>query len=82
MGNRYGHLSIPFEIPKEEFETLIKNLKHCESDLKFNSKETSFKCENLLEFCYKLDENSFNICYKLNEFGELFSNYKDDVSVY
>jgi hypothetical protein len=56
LGDRYGQSFLPFEIDRNEFEVLKKEMRPEELDFSFDD-ELKINTNDIVGYCYKLDEN-------------------------
>ena len=57
LGDRYGQSFLPFEIDRNEFEVLKKEMKPKELEFSFDEDALKIKTNDIVGYCYKLDEN-------------------------
>lgn len=85
MSNSYGQPDLPTKILADEFEILkeeIENNFDDELDFKYKSQTNENLCldvKNILEYCYKLDENEVPFQYKLLNINKLINRFDQKV---
>lgn len=84
MSHRYGSRGLPTRIIAQEFDLLRNELKSTrESDLAFELKDETeqrvFKVDDILSYCYLLDENEIPARYRLQHLEKILENYNDKV---
>lgn len=77
MSHRYGSRMLPLEILKDEFENIRNHLTHIE--FVYQSDYLNIKTSNLLDYCYKLDENQVPNVYRLLDINAIVPGFDYEV---
>ena len=79
MSHRYGMREVPNLINEQEFESLKESLQNKNFDCSFELKTTNINVDikNLIEECYRLDENEVPRKYKLLNIDEILHGYSN-----
>lgn len=84
MSHRYGSISLPTRIIKEEYELFESELKKVKDsfDLEFvfEKDDVKMNVDNLFEYCYELDENEIPARYKLKHLDATIPGYDQKVN--
>ncbi|RNA01612.1 NACHT and WD repeat domain-containing 2-like, partial [Brachionus plicatilis] len=86
LSHRYGSRSLPTRIKANEYEILLKELNSSNDyDKTFNfddeENKINFRIENMLVFCYDLDDNETPARYKLKHIDKIIKNFKENDSI-
>lgn len=91
MSHRYGSITLPTRIIKEEYELFGKNIEANKLDLTFHydnstdanlstkTAELKIELDNIFVDCYELDENEIPARYKLKHLDRLLPGFVDKV---
>ena len=74
LSHRYGTVCLPTRIVKTEFEKLKNEINKMQIDVTFSYKfkEESIEIENIMEYCYELDNNEDPARYRLKYLYKIF----------
>lgn len=84
LSHRYGSRGLPERILSTEFDLLRSEVKNNSDtiNMKFSYNEdpdAAIEVDNLLEYCYELDENELPCRYRLIRLEKCFPNYNPKV---
>ena len=86
MSHRYGSWCLQTNIKSSEFEILQNELKSDDYDKTFShvekERDVEISTDNMLDFCYRLDENETPCRYRLKNIDILIPNYKENVNYF
>ncbi len=80
LSQRYGSREIPNNIAETEFEILkeeINRSKNTDFSFKYDSNDIRINIKNLVEDCFRLDENEIPKKYKLLHIDEILPEYRN-----
>ena len=80
LSQRYGSREVPNFIEETEFEILkdeIKRSSNIDFSFKYDSNEIKVDIKNLVEDCFRLDENEIPKKYKLLHIDEILPEYNN-----
>ena len=85
LSHRYGRICLPTRIVASEFELIRSEIKtkfKNDFDLSFSYKygEYLVELENILDYCYELDENEEPSRYRLKFLNKIFPNLNHKVT--
>lgn len=86
LSHCYGSRSLPSRIVDKEFRLFQEELRQNKDsiDLKFEfddkERDIHLKTDNILEFCYELDENQIPPKYRLKNLDRLLPKYNSNVN--
>jgi hypothetical protein len=85
LSHRYGYRSLPERVLATEFDILADQLKSDQFDMDYTFKyegddpHANLNLDNLLDFCYKLNENELPPRRNLIPLEDVFENYTPKV---
>ena len=83
LSHKYGQRFLKEKILESEFLALkseISKNKNIDIGLNYKSGPIRLKTDDLMEYCYRLDENEIPRCYKLLNINNLIQGYSLQVT--
>jgi hypothetical protein len=83
LSHRYGNRGLPTDIICDEFK-LLKDEMLSNPDIylsfKYDSNVFSIDTDDIVDYCYQIDENEIPFHYKLKNINKIIKNYVQKVS--
>ena len=85
MSHRYGNRGLPTHIICDEFKLLKDEMKtnpNLNLNFKYDSNVFVIDTEDIVEFCYQIDENEIPFHFRLKNINKIIHNYVQKVNCY